>query len=164
MSDLTYALLAVPFILLISVVVLQNFTASTQPNFENSLSEAQVNLTGACIPACTATYTTLYPVKDGTLTITAKNISGNTQPAYFANNSVTYDGGLKPLDFTVTAKYNGTVRANYTGYSAGGYNSFLKTQAGTWNGFNLASMLPFIIIALAIVGVILGAFVIHGAM
>jgi hypothetical protein len=41
-------------------------------------------------------------------------------------------------------------------------NTFTKVSSGTWSGFNLASMLPFILIAVVIVGVILGALAFGG--
>jgi hypothetical protein len=41
-----------------------------------------------------------------------------------------------------------TAEANYT---------FSKVTSGTWSGYNLASLLPFVLIAVVIVGVILGA-------
>ena len=46
-----------------------------------------------------------------------------------------------------------------TGWTTEANSTFTKVTAGTWNGFNLASMLPFILIAVVIVGIILGALV-----
>ncbi len=51
-----------------------------------------------------------------------------------------------------------------TDWSTDANDTFDKVNTGTWNGFNLASMLPFVIIAVVIVGIILGAFVLKGAM
>lgn len=45
-----------------------------------------------------------------------------------------------------------------TGWTAQANQTFEKVTGGTWTGFNLASMLPFILIALTIVGVIFGLF------
>ena len=36
--------------------------------------------------------------------------------------------------------------------------TYTKVTSGTWSGFSLASLLPFILIAVTIVAVILGAF------
>ena len=43
-------------------------------------------------------------------------------------------------------------------WSAEANTTFTKVQSGTWSGFDLGSMLPFIFIAITVVGVILGAF------
>lgn len=43
-------------------------------------------------------------------------------------------------------------------WSSDANTTYTKVTSGTWSGFNLASMLPFILIAVTIVGVILGAF------
>jgi hypothetical protein len=40
-------------------------------------------------------------------------------------------------------------------------NTFSMITSGTWSGFNLASMLPFILIAVVIIGVILGAMILR---
>jgi hypothetical protein len=49
-----------------------------------------------------------------------------------------------------------------TGWTTEANATFSKITSGTWSGFNLASMLPFILIAVVIVGVILGALVLRG--
>jgi hypothetical protein len=49
-----------------------------------------------------------------------------------------------------------TANVDTTGWSASANQTFQKIQTSTYSGFNLGSMLPFIIIAVAIVGIILG--------
>lgn len=43
------------------------------------------------------------------------------------------------------------------GWTSEANSTFTRVTSGTWSGFNLASMLPFILIAVVIVGIILGA-------
>ena len=43
-------------------------------------------------------------------------------------------------------------------WSSEANETYEKVTTGTWSGFKLGSMLPFIYIATAVVGVILGAF------
>jgi ABC-type spermidine/putrescine transport system permease subunit II len=45
-----------------------------------------------------------------------------------------------------------------SGWSAEANETYTKVTSGTWTGFNLSSLLPFIYIAVVIVTVILGAF------
>jgi hypothetical protein len=49
-----------------------------------------------------------------------------------------------------------TTNVDKTGWTAEANATFTKVTGSTYSGFNLASMLPFIIIAVAIVGIILG--------
>jgi hypothetical protein len=49
-----------------------------------------------------------------------------------------------------------TANVDTTGWSAQANQTFQRIQGSTYSGFNLGSMLPFIIIAVAIVGIILG--------
>ncbi len=164
MDKIVYAVLTVPLILIIGTVVLSQFTNSSQSNWEDTITaEAKSNITGVCTPAapCTNTRATSYPVKDGTLVVTMKNISGSTLSGNDINESVTYDSGRSDLTVTIVSAYNGSVSLAYTGYSMDGYDTFLKSEQGTWNGFNLASMLPFILAAMALIAIILGAFAVQ---
>jgi ABC-type multidrug transport system permease subunit len=49
-----------------------------------------------------------------------------------------------------------TANVDTTGWSAQANQTFQKITSSTYSGFNLGSMLPFIIIAVTIVGIILG--------
>lgn len=62
-----------------------------------------------------------------------------------------------------TAIYNNfSVNIDQSGWSDAANTTKEKIDTGTWNGFKLGSMLPFILIAMAIVTVILGAFKVFG--
>jgi hypothetical protein len=49
-----------------------------------------------------------------------------------------------------------TANVDKTGWSQEAEAAFNKVTGSTYSGFNLASMLPFVIIAVTIVGIILG--------
>ena len=49
-----------------------------------------------------------------------------------------------------------TANVDTTGWSTQANSTFQKIQNSTYSGFNLGSMLPFIIIAATIVGIIIG--------
>jgi hypothetical protein len=44
-------------------------------------------------------------------------------------------------------------------WSAEANSTFGKVVSGTWSGFNLGSMLPFVLISMTVVGVVLGMFI-----
>lgn len=46
---------------------------------------------------------------------------------------------------------------NRSGWSTAANSTFSTVEAQTWSGYNLGALLPFIIIALTIVAVVLGA-------
>jgi hypothetical protein len=49
-----------------------------------------------------------------------------------------------------------------SGWTTEANNTYSRVTSGTWSGYNLASMLPFILIAVVIVGVILGMLAFRG--
>jgi len=49
-----------------------------------------------------------------------------------------------------------------TGWSSEANETLTKVESGTWGGYKLASMLPYIIIAMVVLGILLGAFVFKG--
>jgi len=62
-----------------------------------------------------------------------------------------------------TAIYNQfSANIDQGGWSSDANTTKTKIDTGTWSGFKLGSMLPFILIAMAIVTVILGAFKVFG--
>lgn len=44
------------------------------------------------------------------------------------------------------------------GWSSSANETYTKIETGTWGGFKLASMLPYVIIAVVVLGIIIGAF------
>ena len=50
------------------------------------------------------------------------------------------------------------------GWSSDANTSFTKVNTGTYNGFKLASLLPYVIIAMAILALVVGALAFGGRM
>lgn len=46
---------------------------------------------------------------------------------------------------------------NQAGWSTSANNTFTSINTNTWNGFSLGALLPFVLIAVVLIGVILGA-------
>jgi len=76
-------------------------------------------------------------------------------------NQLVYALILIPIILIVsTAIYNNfSTNIDQTGWSSEANDTLTKINTGTWNGYKLASMLPFIFIALIIVSAIIGAIV-----
>ena len=49
-----------------------------------------------------------------------------------------------------------------SGWTADANTTYDNINTGTWNGYQLASLLPYVIIAVIVLGVLIGAFVIGG--
>jgi hypothetical protein len=153
-KELIFAVLTVPIILIISVAVFQNFFSSSQSTFEQTTT----NETLGTISSSPITFSTAYPSKVDSLTAYAKNITSGATVSI--STSVDYKSGLEPAAVTITSATTGTdikAYANYTAYAKEGYSSYTKTYTGTFSGFNLGALLPFILIAVTIVGIIVGA-------
>lgn len=46
-----------------------------------------------------------------------------------------------------------------SGWSTDANTTYTRINTGTWNGYRLASLLPYVIIAVIVLGVLIGAFV-----
>jgi len=51
---------------------------------------------------------------------------------------------------------NFSTSIDQTGWSTSANSTLTKVTTGTWNGFSLGSLLPFVLIAVTIVSIILG--------
>lgn len=142
-KEILFAVLTVPLILIISLTAYQSFFASSQSAFEQTVVNESLG-TGA------GTYYAVYSAKVGSATI----YNGTTVcPA--AVCSVDYRDGLYPMKVTVTSAAGSTeIKATYTAYAKEGYTQYVKTYTGTQSGFTLGSLLPFILVAIGIVGII----------
>ena len=74
-------------------------------------------------------------------------------------NNLTYALLTVPIVLIIATAIYGNFSTNIdqTGWSSSANSTLTKINTGTWNGFSLASLLPFVLIAVVIVGVILGA-------
>jgi len=141
-SELIYAVLSIPIILLVSLAAFQNFFSGTQSTFEQTI----VNESLGTAPG---TFYTAYPAKVGSATI----YNGTT---LCSACTIDYKDGLEVAEVNAT-EASGEVKITYTAYAKEGYTNYIKTYTGTQRGYMLGSLLPFILIAMTIVGIIIAA-------
>ena len=155
MKNLLFTVVVIPLILLISLTVFQGFFSGTQSTFEQAVSSEELGV----LDSSPKTFVTAYPAKVDSIAVTVKNVtSGET----ITPSSVTidYKSGLDPAEVTISSAVVGSdvkAYADYVAYAKEGYSEYVKTYKQTQGGFNLGSMLPFILIAVVIVGVIIAA-------
>jgi len=152
-SNLIYAVLSVPIILLISLTVFQNFFSSSQSTFEQAVSGELLGV----LDASPKTFVSAYPAKVGSMTVTVKNVTSGViiTPSLV---SIDYKSGLDPASITISSTTVGSdikAYADYTAYAKEGYSSYVKTYRSAQSGFNLGTLLPFILIAIVIVGIVI---------
>ena len=156
MQRLIAAVLIIPMILVIAVAVFQQFAFQSRTPFEQTVTGEELGV----MDSSPKVFQTAYPAKEGSATVTVKNI---TSGAVISGTSATidYHSGLQVADVNVSSPTVGTdIKAyiDYTAYSGEGYDEWTKTYSGTFSGFKLGALLPFVYIAIAVIGVILAAF------
>lgn len=152
-KDIVYTLLTVPLILLVSLAVFQQFFANTRQSFEAQIVGEELGV----LDTSPKTFVTKYPAKVGSASVYAKNTTSGAAVSITVN-SIDYKDGLEPAAIQVSSSTVGSdikVYADYTAYSKEGYSSFVRTYRGGQTGFNLASLVPFILIALVVVAIII---------
>lgn len=158
MADIKYlvtALLAIPMILLLSLSVFQGMARNSRVNFEATVTNETIKSAGS---ASDAWFTTTYAMKPNG-TVALANSTGVGWEAY-TNYTVDPDYAIDQSRVHLGSDLNATnvVVMNYTGYTGTGYESYAKVYDQTISGYNLGSLTPYIIIALAIVTTIIGVF------
>jgi len=147
--------LIVPLVLIISGAVFTNFASESRSAFETSVTNEELGT----LDSSPKLFYTDYPAKPDSMTVVVKNTTSGS--VVTATVSIDYNGGYDEAEVNVTSSTTGSdikVYANYTAYTGSGWESFQKVRTGTWGGFKLASMLPYIIIAMIVLSVLLGAF------
>lgn len=155
------AVLTVPILLVIATSVITNFADTSRTVFENTITNEDLGV----VDSTPKILYTDYPVKADSETLILKNTtSGSTLGTLVegTNYTINYNGGYSVATVNVTSvSTTGSdihVYGNYTGYSASGYTHYTNEYQQTLSGYNLASMLPLVYIAIVIIGIILGAF------
>jgi len=139
------ALIIVPFILLISATVFQNFAFGSRSGFEGSEIVNETLGTGA------GTYYTAYPAKVDSATIyNGTALCGDAC-------TIDYYTGLQKAKVVAGDTATGQINITYTPYSATGYTSWTKIFSQTFAGMKLGGLVPFVLIAVVIITVIVGA-------
>ena len=152
-------LLLIPLLLIIAGAVFTNFAGQSRSAFETAVTGEELGV----LDSSPKTFYTDYPAKVDSMTVTVKNeTSGATVSA---DVTIDYNGGWEVAEVTVSSTTTGSdikVYADYTAYAGSGWETFGRVRTGTWSGFKLASLLPFVIIAMTVIGVLVGAFAIRG--
>ena len=78
------------------------------------------------------------------------NTTSNTREADFSYNE---DSGVLTNKNTTTT---GTYNVTYVGHGGDGWSAFENINTGVFNGYQLASLLPYIIVAVIVLGIIVG--------
>lgn len=154
-DNLLYAVIVIPIVLLISLATYTPFFSGTRSVFEltvtnESLGELTTNGTA---------FTTTYPVKDSS--VTDIRVMNATWDDKYDSYSIDYNDYLGVATVTVYGSQNGTgvdVYIDYTGYNADYRDYAVRTYTQTQSGYALGGQLPFIYIAIALVGAILAGF------
>jgi hypothetical protein len=146
-------LLLIPVILMVMVIVFSNFESTTPSAFYNSVTGESVNLTGA-----NNTYVSLanceqgivndssYPVK---LYNSTKTLVEDTNYAVDYTNCK-----IKAIDGTTN---NSAWSCDYS-YKRDGYASYESMADQGYNAFSIATIIPLIVIAIVIIGLLFTAF------
>jgi len=158
-SNLLLAILVIPLMLVVVLATVSGFSNSTQTAF---LGTATTNaLVGNSTDATTVLAPPYNILDDNTATCKVR-LEGTTLTALSSPTgtcTVTENAGFDSTITTVTnASDPAIIRTylNYTPYSKDGYSQFSKVTKQTYNGFNLGALLPYILIAMAVVGIIVG--------
>jgi len=152
---LVMSLVAIPLTLLISLTVVDNMARNSLTAFEGTA--ANQTLTPAAVIGTGATY--IFPIvcKEGSITWV-----GNTtmQCVITGCYNHTYSGFNKNTEIVDT--YNKTMRGTLYGtctpYSNSGFSSYQSIYDQTIAGNKIGSMVPYVMITLAIITTIMGAF------
>jgi len=126
------------------LAVFVSFSDGTKFIYEQAIVNESLG-TGA------GTYTTAYDAKANTTAAqiaiyNGTDVCGDCTLSFTPGESATMVAGSDVV---------GAIEMSYTGYSIGAYESFEKIGSGTESGYNLASMIPYIIVAVTIIALML---------
>ena len=145
--------LVIPLLLIIMVAVFMSSTEDTRFTFENTVTNES---TGETADGDNA-FSSAYDCKEDSVTAVYNGSSNCATPACY---NVTYvDEGTAPCTF-VSKATAGAIKISYTAYKDEGYDAFEKVNNLAFQGFNLSSILPFVVVAMTVLGVVIGALVI----
>lgn len=149
--------LVVPLFLLITAAVFNAFAANTQFSYETTYynetqtPNAVTNISVVAHPPIESV-TACYNGTDGNL-LTASTHYNVTEAPNTETGEITWHP-----DSNDTVNRTGGPNCTYVGHGGGGWDTYDLVRTGTWSGYKLASQLPFIIIALTVIGVMVAAF------
>lgn len=157
-KTLISALVIIPVIIILGTVTFTNFADNSRTSFETAVvNELLGNMSGY-----PTSFTTDYYVSQTTTpTFYAYNGTRATIITVHSNETIDYQQGYGLATVTVWANESAAdvqVYMNYTAYAGTSYNTFNSIRGQTYTGYNMAGLLPFIYIAIAIIVAVMGAF------
>jgi len=153
-------ILVVAMMLIIGATVFSQFHSDQRTD-----SDYELNIVKEPI-ALTSNNTVHYPVKYDSTYVLACNGTALTRGT---NYSVNFDNGL----ITFIGANNNTkgscatsasvlgVNATYTYYGGSAFNSIEKVGTQTFNAFQLGSLLPYVLAAVALIGILIAGFAVR---
>lgn len=145
--------LMVPILIIIAASVYMSTMDSSGFAFEEAVSAED---TGTDASGEEVEASTVYPCKDDSVTTV---YNGTDTLTASTDYNVTYTP-FEAATITVGAHVTqGDIKATYTAYKGDGYDAFDKMNTQSYAGFKLASILPFVVIAMVVITVVIGALV-----
>lgn len=152
-NNLIYALVVIPIVIGIALSIYFPFFAGHRAIYETTVTDeliGNLSTNGTAISLD-------YPAKVGSLT--GLDGGNSTVDAACLPSSVeSFNSGMSTGSVTVYCNVTGSsiaVYADYTAYTGDAYQTALTAEQQTRSGFNLGALLPFILIALTVVGIVL---------
>jgi hypothetical protein len=140
--------LVIPLLLIVMVSVYMQSTDSTSFVWENTVTNESAGTADG-----DETVTSANHCKPASVTAV---YNGTDACALATCYTVTYTP-LGTCDVWTNATA-GSILISYTGYTGDGYSAFDKMNDSAYSGFKLGSVLPYVIIAMAVLGIIVMAF------
>lgn len=152
---LVTSLIAIPLILILAITVFHGLAVNSRSAYESTVTNESIK-TGV---ANDTWFDLDYAGKKNTTAdgIKVWNGTATAQTRYY-NFSMDWANQIDLSRIHIGTDGHGMVNVTYTAYSGSGYESFTKVYDQTLTGQKLGSLFPYILIALAVVTVIIGAF------
>lgn len=156
---LVTSLIAIPIILLVALTVFHGLSLYGIPSGMESTA------TNETIGTDAGTHYTTYDAKQDSVTWVHNttdslcgSISGTDADKTNCGTVVTYRNFDTAKIVVPGSNISGSIKASYTKYSGDSWTSYSKVYDQTMSGHKLGSQVPYILIAMTIVTVIVGAF------
>lgn len=141
--------LLIPLLLVIFVSVYMSTTDSTSYAFETAVAAEGTGTTAAS--AAGSAYTVSH-CKDASVTAVA---NGSTAMTVVTGYNVTYSPlGVANITYSEDLT-GGEITATYTAYKGDGYTAFDKMNDQTYSSFKIASIMPYVLVAMVVLSIVL---------
>jgi len=148
---LVSVLVVTPLVLVIALTVFHEMALTSRTPFEGFVYNETVKDAG---PAG-QWYVLQYAMRDNTTASELKVYNG-TQP--YTNYTLDKAYELDHSRIYIGTDGTGQINITYPAYTGSGYTSYVKVHDLTLSGQKLGSLVPYILISLAVVTIIVGAF------